>query len=129
MKRAIEDCLLGFRPARRIWKPLIRRLVAGRWAPLVMQPAEVGTPERLVRLGLYLHVPFCEKLCPYCGYNRVRYDESLYRRYETAAHREIDLHAQLLNGSWAGSRRRRPKVVSLYVGGGTPTVRVDGLAR
>ena len=26
---------------------------------------------------LYLHIPFCEELCPYCSFHRVRLDENL----------------------------------------------------
>ncbi|MCX5839938.1 MAG: hypothetical protein NTY16_00480 [Deltaproteobacteria bacterium] len=30
---------------------------------------------------LYIHVPFCEKLCPYCSFNRIVFDEPLCRDY------------------------------------------------
>ena len=33
---------------------------------------------------LYLHIPFCEKLCPYCSFNRIVFDESLCRDYYRA---------------------------------------------
>jgi len=36
---------------------------------------EMDMPEGLKRLGLYLHVPFCHNLCPYCPYHRVKFDE------------------------------------------------------
>ncbi|UCD74959.1 MAG: coproporphyrinogen III oxidase family protein [Phycisphaerales bacterium] len=86
-----------------------------------MRPGEVPPPAgELHRPGLYLHIPFCRNLCPFCPYNRIAYDDELFARFERAAHEEIDLIAPHVDGC---------EVVSLYVGGGTPTVRTDGLAR
>ena len=66
----------------------------------------------------YLHVPFCESLCPYCSFHRVVYDEHLCRTYFAALRAEI------------GRYHRLGFVFdSLYVGGGTPTVLVDELAQ
>ncbi len=66
---------------------------------------------------LYLHIPFCESLCPYCSFNRIVFDESLSRRYWQALRQEIVLYKQKgydFNG--------------VYVGGGTPTIQIDELA-
>jgi oxygen-independent coproporphyrinogen-3 oxidase len=103
-----------------VWKPWLHRAVTGRWRRMRMVPCEVSAPVGLRRPGLYLHVPFCRDLCPFCPYNRFRYDEERYRRYETAVCQEIDLVAPHLRGV---------ALSSLYVGGGTPTVDPQGLAR
>ncbi len=129
MAVAVDDILFGLRPAKWAWKPLIRRYVTGSWTAPRMRPGEVAFPAQWKRLGLYLHVPFCRRPCPYCPYNRVEYDESLYRRYEAAVHQEIDLVARRLADARAGSGDARPRIVSLYLGGGTPTVVPDSLAR
>ena len=71
-------------------------------------------------VGLYLHVPFCKKLCPYCPYNRVQHQEALFDLYERAVKQEIDLYEPHLRGS---------RFTSLYIGGGTPTVNWQGLLR
>jgi coproporphyrinogen III oxidase-like Fe-S oxidoreductase len=66
---------------------------------------------------LYLHVPFCEVLCPYCSFHRVRFVEGPARRYFAALRSEIRRyhdHGFAFNG--------------VYVGGGTPTVLPDELA-
>lgn len=63
-------------------------------------------------LGLYLHIPFCRQICPYCPYNKVVYRPALAQAYAQAVRREIDLYAELLG--------RRP-ITSFYIGGGTPT--------
>lgn len=129
MAFCLEDFLFDVGTAKRVWKPLIRRLVAGRRSPLVMRPGEPDFPARVKRLGLYLHVPFCRNLCPFCPYNRVEYDEAAYREFERAAHQEIDLCARRMEDARRRAGAERPPVVSLYVGGGTPTVDPKGLAR
>jgi len=76
-------------------------------------PPNRGGPDRL----LYLHVPFCESLCPYCSFHRVTFDASLCMRYFRALRREIELYAE-----------RGYDFTGLYVGGGTPTIMIDELA-
>ena len=63
-----------------------------------------------------MHVPFCEVLCPFCSFHRVRYNESKTARYFEALRREIRLYHE------AGFR-----FSDVYVGGGTPTVNADEL--
>jgi oxygen-independent coproporphyrinogen-3 oxidase len=66
-------------------------------------------------LSLYLHLPFCEAMCTYCGCNViVSRDRAIVDRYLAALLPEIDLVAEALAG---GSRR----LVQLHLGGGTPT--------
>ena len=82
--------------------------------------AEVSLPRSdtsLPRL-LYIHIPFCESLCPYCSFNRVVFDEPLSRRYFGALRREIEMY-----------RERGYDFGGIYVGGGTPTVLPDELER
>jgi coproporphyrinogen III oxidase-like Fe-S oxidoreductase len=63
-------------------------------------------------LGIYLHIPFCTKICPYCPYNKEVYSEDAGKNYIQAVLKEIDAYASLL--------RNKP-VTSFYIGGGTPT--------
>ena len=65
---------------------------------------------------LYLHIPFCERLCPYCSFNRVVYDEDLSRAYWRALRKEICLYKSI--GYDFGG---------VYVGGGTPTIQIEEL--
>ncbi|MGZ6070993.1 MAG: oxygen-independent coproporphyrinogen III oxidase [Myxococcaceae bacterium] len=73
--------------------------------------------------SLYVHVPFCRKLCYYCGCNMlVTRSESLVERYLRALELELDRVAALLPS--------RPEIVQLHLGGGTPTyLDPDQLAR
>jgi len=72
----------------------------------------------LKSLGIYVHIPFCKVLCPYCPYTREIFREGGEDKYVKAVKREIDLYS---------SRLQHPKVNSFYFGGGTPSIMVDGL--
>jgi oxygen-independent coproporphyrinogen-3 oxidase len=63
-------------------------------------------------LGLYLHIPFCRQICPYCPYNKELFLSNVAERYAQAVRCEIDRYAALVGN--------RP-VTSFYIGGGTPT--------
>ncbi len=60
---------------------------------------------------LYLHVPYCISLCPFCSFHRVRFDHDSATGYFDCLRHEVRLHEVL------GYR-----FDELYVGGGTPTV-------
>jgi len=68
--------------------------------------------QKMEELGIYLHIPFCEQICPYCPYNKEIYDTDLARKYTNAIKREINLYTDLIG--------IKP-VTSFYIGGGTPT--------
>ncbi len=76
--------------------------------------AWLGALSPETRLSLYLHVPFCDRLCHYCGCNTavVRLDSSR-RAYAALLEREIERIAGLIG--------RRAKVSHVHWGGGTPT--------
>lgn len=78
--------------------------------------AEVMPAAPAAPCQLYVHVPFCEVLCPFCSFHRVRYNASRTQRYFDALRREIRLYHD------AGFR-----FAHVYVGGGTPTVDPDQL--
>jgi len=83
------------------------------------QPSEtLPPPDRSRRYMLYLHVPFCEVLCPFCSFHRVSFDEKKALRYFDNLRREIRMAHD------AGYR-----FSEIYVGGGTPTVMPDELAQ
>jgi menaquinone C8-methyltransferase len=68
------------------------------------------------RYLLYVHVPFCPALCPFCSFHRVVLRDDKARRYFAALRTQIRQYAE------AGFR-----VGSVYVGGGTPTAVPDEL--
>lgn len=79
----------------------------------MMQPAD-GIMDGMVEpLSLYLHIPFCRVKCAYCDFNTYTGFVDRYGQYVTALVREIEL---------LGSKRGRPLVRTVFIGGGTPTV-------
>jgi len=67
-------------------------------------------------ISLYVHIPFCRSLCPFCCFNRYLFQEDLARRYFTDLKKELELFIQ-----------RGFKFSDIYFGGGTPTVLMDEL--
>lgn len=69
-------------------------------------------------MGLYVHIPFCTTLCPFCPYNKVKYDKELSLRYKEALIKEINL---------IGLYYKDKEITSIYFGGGTPSLMIDEL--
>jgi len=66
-------------------------------------------------LSLYLHVPFCQSLCWYCGcHTKIPGHREPIDRYVEILEREIALVADVL--------RERRSVLHIHWGGGTPTI-------
>ena len=65
---------------------------------------------------LYMHVPFCTKLCPYCSFNRFPFSEERAVPYFDSMRKEMRMLADL-----------GYDFDSVYIGGGTPTVMIDEL--
>jgi putative oxygen-independent coproporphyrinogen III oxidase len=79
-------------------------------------PLESGTA---AGFGIYLHVPFCHHRCGYCDFATEAVGglaeddrDALMRRYVRALER--DLAAQAADGV--------PRITSVFIGGGTPTL-------
>jgi oxygen-independent coproporphyrinogen-3 oxidase len=68
---------------------------------------------RVDPIGIYIHIPFCTHICPYCDFNTYANQASRIPRYVEAASREI--------GLWS-SRFTHRTAASIFVGGGTPSL-------
>ena len=70
-------------------------------------------------LSLYIHIPFCDTICYYCGCNKIiTKDKTRADEYLNYLEREMDLLAPHLNG--------KQPLAQLHFGGGTPTFLSDG---
>lgn len=65
-------------------------------------------------ISLYIHLPFCESLCTYCGCNtRITKNHGVELPYIDALLKEWKMYCALLG--------ERPKIKEIHLGGGTPT--------
>lgn len=65
-------------------------------------------------ISLYIHLPFCESLCTFCGcHKRVTKRHEVEGPYIAAVLKEWDLYCQLLVD--------KPRIKEIHLGGGTPT--------
>lgn len=65
-------------------------------------------------ISLYIHLPFCESLCTYCGCNKkITTNHSVEEEYMLAIVKEWNLYKALMTDV--------PVIRELHLGGGTPT--------
>ena len=93
-----------------------------------MIPAGLARPPA----GLYVHVPFCVSICPYCDFvvyagRSARGPASQLERFVAALEVELELRADALDARWGlpdadGGAGSRPVLRTLYLGGGTPSL-------
>ncbi len=82
----------------------------------ITTPPDMGEWTKRGAISLYVHIPFCRSLCPFCCFNRYLFDESLARHYFVDLKHELEMYREL--GFTFGD---------VYFGGGTPTVLMDEL--
>lgn len=66
------------------------------------------------RLGLYIHIPFCDKICNYCDFTAFQGANSKILEYVNALKKEIQLKGNKIFF-----------IDSIFIGGGTPSF-IDG---
>lgn len=65
-------------------------------------------------ISLYIHLPFCESLCTYCGCNKkITTNHSVEGEYLDMLEKEFELYLSLFD--------EKPMIRELHLGGGTPT--------
>ena len=76
----------------------------------LLKDSNEGKPENI---AIYIHIPFCQKICFYCGCNACSIGNgNLVVPYMTALKKEIELVLQFVDKS--------RKVSQIHYGGGTP---------
>ena len=68
----------------------IRRILVGREQRFIFTKKDNITIPSLSKIDLYIHIPFCRNMCPYCPYNRIKYDKNLVGPYTRAVLNEIE---------------------------------------
>lgn len=64
-------------------------------------------------ISVYVHIPFCVRKCLYCDFNSFAASEEVRGRYVSALLQEIDESGSIMAGR---------DIVSVYIGGGTPSL-------
>ncbi|UKN01479.1 oxygen-independent coproporphyrinogen III oxidase [Paracrocinitomix mangrovi] len=65
-------------------------------------------------ISLYIHLPFCENLCTFCGcHKRITKRHEVEEPYIATVLKEWDLYCDLLP--------EKPRIKEIHLGGGTPT--------
>ena len=65
-------------------------------------------------INLYIHLPYCEQLCTYCGCNkRITKNHAVERPYMESVLKEWSMYVEALG--------EKPLIRELHLGGGTPT--------
>jgi oxygen-independent coproporphyrinogen-3 oxidase len=65
-------------------------------------------------ISLYIHLPFCESLCTFCGCNkRITKNHAVEKTYIEAVLKEWSLYCKILGA--------KPAIKEIHLGGGTPT--------
>lgn len=82
------------------------------WAEHVKSAFEVSN--RKDGISLYIHLPFCESLCTYCGCNtRITKNHAVEEPYIDAVLKEWMMYCNIFGD--------RPVIREIHLGGGTPT--------
>lgn len=84
-----------------------------KWKELVQDAFTVSNQKE--GISLYVHLPFCESLCTYCGCNtRITINHAVENKYIQAVLKEWRMYSELFGDE-------KPVIRELHLGGGTPT--------
>lgn len=82
------------------------------WKNLVIE--SYNKTNKTEGINIYIHLPFCESLCTYCGCNtRITINHNVEKKYIAAVLKEWNMYLSLFDG--------KPKIKEIHLGGGTPT--------
>jgi oxygen-independent coproporphyrinogen-3 oxidase len=96
-------------PTVPVWKD---GLDVGHWKDLLKQQFAIHNHKD--GTSLYIHLPFCESLCTYCGCNKkITTNHSVEDEYLLMIEKEFSLYLELL--------KQKPVIREIHLGGGTPT--------
>ncbi|NWF78222.1 MAG: hypothetical protein HXY36_06505 [Chloroflexi bacterium] len=69
---------------------ILRRLFPGRKDSFIFERQTVILPAKPESLNLYIHLPFCRQLCPFCPYMKEVYDPAVSAAYQEALLQELE---------------------------------------
>lgn len=81
------------------------------WQGFLVTVIRMKKGEKMMVSSVYIHIPFCEKICHYCDFTKFFYEEKMADDYIVALDKEM---AAYIKGP-------KQKMKTIFVGGGTPT--------
>jgi oxygen-independent coproporphyrinogen-3 oxidase len=111
--RANHNCGADDHPEQSRGNPLNNCKVLPRDSSTAFGMTESNTVRHI-----YVHIPFCARICPYCAFYKDLLDRSQTSRFCEAILRELELHE---SHQRTGDRRSLLRPSTIYFGGGTPT--------
>ena len=85
-----------------------------RWSASIQKHFTVSNTPKNNHISLYIHLPFCESMCTFCGCTkRITKNHLVERPYIMALLKELAMYTEILG--------QRPVIQQLHLGGGTPT--------
>ena len=85
---------------------------AAQWKSVFQEQFKISNSKD--GISLYLHLPFCESLCTYCGCNKkITTNHDVEKKYMASLIKEWELYVGMMNEA--------PVIRELHLGGGTPT--------
>src|SRR5688572_3077450 len=85
---------------------------ASKWLTAVAQAFNESNDSK--GISLYIHLPYCESLCTYCGCNtRITVNHAVEQPYIQAVLKELRMYLAVIDED--------VKINELHLGGGTPT--------
>lgn len=92
-----------------------------RWYPPDIRPMDADSiwpepgPKYAEHAGCYIHVPFCEAICPFCPFHKGLTSESELETFAETIEKEVGLYR-------AATGRYKNGFSFIYFGGGTPSI-------
>jgi oxygen-independent coproporphyrinogen-3 oxidase len=99
---------------------ILRQLFPGRKGSFIFERQPVVVPDRPEQLNLYIHLPFCRSICPFCPYMKEVYDPAVSAAYQEALLQELEGYRKL----WG-----KVNIESVFFGGGTPSMTPEIIER
>ncbi|MBW8686050.1 oxygen-independent coproporphyrinogen III oxidase [Chitinophaga rhizophila] len=82
------------------------------WKQTLLQSFRVSNEKE--GISIYIHLPYCEQLCTYCGCNKhITVNHAVEAPYIQSLLNEWELYVRLF--------KDRPRIREIHLGGGTPT--------
>ncbi len=86
--------------------------LAAKWPRIVQSTFEETNKEK--GISLYMHLPFCESLCTYCGcFQHITINHAVEKKYIDCLLKEWSGYLELFD--------EKPEIREIHLGGGTPT--------